>query len=42
MEAVALEEYRLLFGRLPEVNEAVSELATFGAEQVALTDRPRD
>jgi hypothetical protein len=32
MEAVALEEYRLLFGRLPEINKTTSELAAFKAE----------
>lgn len=29
MEAVALEEYRLAFGRLPNINEAVNPLERF-------------
>jgi hypothetical protein len=31
MEAVALEEFRLIRGRLPEINEAVSEVEGFDA-----------
>jgi hypothetical protein len=31
MEAVALEEFRLAHGRLPEINEAVSDVEGFGA-----------
>jgi hypothetical protein len=32
MEAVALEEFRLVHGRLPEINEAVGELQGFDPE----------
>lgn len=31
MEAVALEEFRLVHGRLPEINEAVDEVEAFDA-----------
>ena len=32
MEAVALEEFRLVHGRLPEINAEVAEVASFDAE----------
>ena len=32
MEAVALEELRLVHGRLPEINAEVAEVANFDAE----------
>jgi hypothetical protein len=32
MEAVALEEYRLVHGRLPEINAAVAEVPSFDVE----------
>jgi hypothetical protein len=32
MEAVALEEFRLVHGRLPEINAEVAEVASFEAE----------
>jgi len=32
MEAVALEEFRLVHGRLPEINAEVADVASFDAE----------
>ena len=32
MEGVALEEFRLVHGRLPEINAEVAEVASFEAE----------
>jgi hypothetical protein len=34
LEAVALEEFRLVHGRLPEINEAVAEVERFDTERV--------
>jgi hypothetical protein len=42
LEAVALEEFRLLYNRLPDVNEATAELEGFMAKQCTATDRHRD
>jgi hypothetical protein len=39
MEAAALEEFRLVHGRLPEINEAVAKVEGFSAELVAAPDR---
>jgi hypothetical protein len=38
MESVALEDYRLVYGRLPEINAAVAEVAGFSTEPSAAPD----
>jgi hypothetical protein len=38
MEAVALEEFRRIHGRLPEINEAVAEVKGFDAERLQMPE----